>query len=186
VRVRGLGLRTSGTGVIAKALPLLLIVASGGSAAVVHGYGARTARPALRRRANPVQRENRMPGSKSWSLDQTAPPRTIEGFASEVSVLPGQKVHLHISTAPAARYRIVLYRLGWYHGDGARIFACISDCASDRHEKARLQPHPRPGKRSHSSRLAGHFRFPRSAVSGYCLAKLELEWPRSRQSHLCR
>ena len=54
------------------------------------------------------------------------PPRRIEGFASEVSLLPGQKVHLHVSTAPAARYRIELYRLGWYHGAGARILACIA------------------------------------------------------------
>ena len=150
---------------------LLLVFVSGGSAAVVRGYGA-----------NPVQRENRLPGSRSWSLDQTAPPPRIEGFASEVSVLPGQRAHFHVSTAPAARYRIVLYRLGWYHGDGARIVACIPGCESLRQGKARLQPHPAPG--SGLTRAAwpvtDTYRFSRRAVSGYFLAKLELKSGRAR------
>ncbi len=147
----------------------------------MRGYGAPSGM-ALPRRQNPVQRENRLSGSKSWSLDQTAPPRSVEGFASEVSVLPGQRVHFHVSTAPAARYRIVLYRLGWYRGAGARIFACIPGCASDRHGKARLQPHPDPasGLTRAAWPVTDTFRFPRSAVSGYFLAKLELTSGRDR------
>jgi hypothetical protein len=91
---------------------LLLIFMSGGSRAIARGYGAMTVEKALG--ANPPQRENRRAGSRSWSLDETAKPyKRIEGFTSEVSVRPGQQVHFHVSTAPAARYRIVLYRLGW-------------------------------------------------------------------------
>jgi hypothetical protein len=136
----------------------------------------------LPRGRNPVQRENRLPGSRSWSLDQTAPPPRIEGFASEVSVLPGQKVHFHVSTAPAARYRIVLYRLGWYQGDGARIVACIPGCKSVRQGKARLQPHPDPatGLARAAWPVTDTYRFSRRAVSGYFLAKLELESGRAR------
>jgi hypothetical protein len=99
-----------------------------------------------------------------------------------VSVLPGQKVHFHVSTAPAARYRIVLYRLGWYQGDGARIVACIPGCKSVRQGKARRQPHPAP--RSGLTRAAwpvtDTYRFSRRAVSGYFLAKLELKSGRGR------
>jgi hypothetical protein len=159
--------------VVARAVAVLLVFASGGSAAVVRGAPVRTALP---RGANPIKRENRLSGSKSWSLDQSAPLRRLEGFASEVSVVPGQRVHFHISTAPAARYRIVLYRLGWYHGDGARIFACIPGCHRDRQGKERLQPRPAPGTgliRAHWP-VTDTFRFPRGAVSGYFLAKLEL------------
>jgi hypothetical protein len=99
-----------------------------------------------------------------------------------VSVLPGQRVHFHISTAPAARYRIVLYRLGWYRGAGARIFACIPRCDGDRQGKVRVQP--RPDIASGLARAAwpvtDTFRFPPSAVSGYFLAKLELTRGRDR------
>jgi hypothetical protein len=159
-----------------RAVVLILFLAISGSGAVVRGYGARTARRTPLRRANPVQRENRLPGSRSWSLDQSAPPRAIEGFASEVSVLPGEKVHFHVSTAPAARYRIVLYRLGWYHGAGARVLGCIPGCTRDRQGKAQLQPQPDPvsGLTSAAWPVTDTFRFPQSAVSGYVLAKLQL------------
>jgi hypothetical protein len=154
---------------------LLLVVLGSGSAATMPVYGA-PARTTLPKQGNPVQRENRRAGSKSWSLDQTAPPRRIEGYASEVSVLPGQKVHFHVSTTPVARYRIVLYRLGWYQGAGARIIACIPSCTSDRPGIARLQPRPDPATGLTRARwpVTGTFRFPRSTVSGYFLAKLEL------------
>jgi N,N-dimethylformamidase beta subunit-like, C-terminal len=172
--MKGSAVGASGRGVVTKAIVLLLIFAPGGGAAA--GYGARPAGPALPRGANPVQRENRKAGSASWSLDQTAPPRTIEGFASEVSVLPGQKVHFHISTAPTARYRIVLYRLGWYHGAGAHIVACIPGCKSDRQGKAGTQPRPAQGSGLIRAAwpVTDTYRFSRRAVSGYFLAKLEL------------
>jgi len=155
---------------------LLLVVVGGVSAAVLGGYGARASSTPLSRAANPVQQENRRPGSNSWSLNQTAPPRRIEGFASEVSVLPGQKVHFHISTAPAARYRIVLYRLGWYRGAGARIVACIPGCHRDRKGEARRHRRPAPGSGLVRAGwpVTDTFRFPRQAVSGYYLARLVL------------
>jgi len=132
----------------------------------------------LRRGANPIQRENRRAGSRSWSLDETAKPYTrIEGFASEVSVLPGHSVHLHVSTAPAARYRIEFYRLGWYHGAGARLLACIpAGCHRDRQGEARPYPQPAPGTGFARAAwpVTDTFRFPRSTVSGYVLARLVL------------
>jgi hypothetical protein len=161
---------------------LMLVVVVSGSGAAVGGSGARAAGTTAHRRANPVVRENRLPGSRSWSLGQTAPPGAIEGFASEVSVLPGQRVHFHVSTAPAARYRVVLYRLGWYHGAGGRVLACIPGCKKDRQGMARLQPHPDPatGLTRAAWPVTDTFRVPRSAVSGYFLAKLLLTSGRDR------
>ena len=166
----------------AQSLVLLLVFATGGSAAVVGAYGARASETPMSQAANPVERENLRSGSASWSLDQTAPPGRIEGFASEVSVLPGQKVHFHVSTSPSARYRIVLYRLGWYRGAGARIFACVPGCYKDRKGKARRHPRPARGTGLIRARwpVTDTFRFPRSAVSGYFLAKLELTSGRAR------
>jgi hypothetical protein len=161
---------------------LLFVLVTAGSGAVVGAHGARASETPLSNKANPVRRENLRHGSTSWSLDQTGGPRRIEGYASEVSVLPGQKVHLHVSTAPAARYRIVLYRLGWYRGAGARIFACIPGCNKDRKGKARAHPRPARGTGLARARwpVTDTFRFPRSAVSGYFLAKFELTRGRAR------
>ena len=41
------------------------------------------------------------------------------GYAREVSVLPGQMVHFHLSTTPSAPYQTFIYRLGWYVGEAA-------------------------------------------------------------------
>jgi hypothetical protein len=170
--------------VTAGSFVLLLVVASSGGAAIVRGYGAMTAATALPQGVNPVQKENRRAGSNSWSLDETAVPhQRIEGFASEVSLLPGQTVHFHISTAPAARYRIELYRLGWYRGTGARFIACIpAGCHRDHKGKARRYPRPSPktGLVRVAWPVTDTFRFPRSAVSGYFLARLVLTSGRAR------
>jgi hypothetical protein len=154
----------------------MLVVAISSSGAVVGGSRASVAGASARRPANPVVRENRLRGSSSWSRGQTAPPGAIEGFASEVSVLPGQRVHFHVSTAPAARYRIVLYRLGWYNGAGGRVLACIPGCKRDRQGRARPQPHPDPatGLTRAAWPITDTVRIPRRAVSGYFLAKLQL------------
>ena len=148
----------------------------------MRAHEARASLSPLAPTANPIERENLRAGSTSWSLDQTGGPRRIAGYASEVSVLPGQKVHFHISTSPAARYRIVLYRLGWYRGAGARIVACIPGCYKDRKGKARPYPRPARGTGLVQARwpVTDTFRFPRSAVSGYFLVKLELTRGRAR------
>lgn len=168
----------------ARSLALLVVFASVGSAAVVRGHDGMTAVRALPHAANPVQKENRRAGSRSWSLDETAKPhKRIEGFASEVSVLPGQTVHLHISTAPAARYRIELYRLGWYRGAGARFLACIpADCHRDQQGKARRYPRTAPstGFARATWPVTNTFRLPRNTVSGYVLARLVLTRGRAR------
>jgi len=76
----------------------------------------------------------------------------------------------------------VLYRLGWYHGAGARVLACIPGCKKDRQGMARLQPHPDPatGLTRAAWPVTDTFRVPRSAVSGYFLAKLQLTSGRDR------
>ena len=69
-------------------------------------------------------------------LPPTYPPTRIEGYASETSVLPGESVRFHVSTGEGDRYRIEVYRLGWYGGRGARLLACLPVCGSDREGRA--------------------------------------------------
>jgi N,N-dimethylformamidase beta subunit-like, C-terminal len=82
---------------------------------------------------NPVQSENALGGTQpsAW-LQPAVPPTSIEGWASEGSVLPGEQVHLHVSTRDGDRYTVELYRLGWYGGPGARLVNCVASCGGDK------------------------------------------------------
>ena len=104
---------------------VLIAVAVG----MLAGLGGKVvaARP---RALNPVQLENLLPGTTAWRLPQS-PGRSIEGYASEVSVAPGGALHLHVSTEPAARYRVEVFRVGWYGGAGGRLVACSPGCQGD-------------------------------------------------------
>ena len=69
--------------------------------------------------ADSVPVENRNAGSPGWELTRPATAGEIEGYASSVSVLPGQALSLHVSTR-SPRFDVQIYRLGWYEGAGAR------------------------------------------------------------------
>jgi hypothetical protein len=87
--------------------------------------------------------ENQLPGTPGWDLPQAAVPTlaqtwagqvaSIDGYAGRSSVAPGETLDLHVGVAAAGmRYRVQVYRLGWYAGVGARQIACLPACAGDR------------------------------------------------------
>jgi hypothetical protein len=130
---------------------------------------------AARSAPNPIQRENSLPGSPGWRLPR-AMPGAIEGYASQVSVVAGNELDLHVSTGPPARYRVEVYRVGWYAGAGARRVACSPACGTD--EPGTAQPAP-PFDTSTGYLNAGWPITDRLAVgpgwtSGYYLAELVL------------
>lgn len=88
--------------------------------------------------ATPVQLENARPGSAGWQVADAG--GAVEAYASEVSTTPGGLIHLHVSTNPAASYRLAVYRLGWYGGVGARRVFCGTPCRKQR----RGSPMPAP------------------------------------------
>jgi hypothetical protein len=126
-------------------------------------------------RLNPVQLENAQPGTAGWRVPR-APDHAIEGYASEVSVAPGGSLDLHVATAPAASYRVELYRLGWYGGAGGRLVACLpASCTGD--EAGRAQPVPTPDPTGYLDAgwvVTDSVRVPSTWVSGYYLAVLRL------------
>jgi hypothetical protein len=63
--------------------------------------------------------ENNLSGSASWQIAGVTKTGYIEGFADLNYAADGQQVDLYVSTT-AARFRVVAYRMGWYHGAGAR------------------------------------------------------------------
>src|SRR5690606_34569969 len=69
---------------------------------------------------NKIALENMKQGNpqSEWGLDG-AGDTNIQGFASEISINIGQTIDFKIAT-DSTNYRIDIYRLGYYGGDGAR------------------------------------------------------------------
>ena len=124
--------------------------------------------------ANPIPAENARAGTTGWkALSLT---RAIEGYASEVSVRPGETVHFHVSTNPPELYHIHVYRLGWYGGAGGREVACIPAACG---QVAQGKAYPVPGPDANGKVDAGwpvtdELKIPENRVSGYYLARFEL------------
>ncbi len=91
--------------------------------------------------ANAIVTENLKHGTPGW-LGAQVTDRGAEVYASQTDAVPGNKVQLHVSTTPAASYRVLVYRLGWYHGIGGRLVACLPSCTGS--EPGAAQPVPAP------------------------------------------
>src|SRR5690348_541152 len=91
---------------------------------------------AAARPPNPIQVENALPGNPDWQAH--AGGGDVSLYASQIGVAPGEEVDLHVSTAN--RYRLDVYRMGWYGGAGARRVACVPACDTD--EQGAAQPTP--------------------------------------------
>jgi N,N-dimethylformamidase beta subunit-like protein len=83
------------------------------------GRGAAVHRPGRGALVFPAA-ENLRRGTRDWRITNLGRPHAIEGFASRVSVLPGQSFRLYVSTTAAA-FGVKAYRMGWYRGDRARL-----------------------------------------------------------------
>ncbi|MFJ2029274.1 N,N-dimethylformamidase beta subunit family domain-containing protein [Streptosporangium sp. NPDC087985] len=68
---------------------------------------------------NAVVAENARAGDPRWRVRDLGAAHEIEGFADRVSVLPGERFRLYVSTT-ARRYTARAFRMGWYGGAGAR------------------------------------------------------------------
>jgi hypothetical protein len=123
--------------------------------------------------SNPIVRENGLPGTLGWTI-AGAVGRAIEGYA-EPSVVPGGVVHFHVSAFPAARYRVRIYRLGWYGGVGARLVWCLPSCAGDELARARSIPAPDAnGEVRADWPVSDTLQVPAGWVSGYYVAQFML------------
>jgi hypothetical protein len=81
---------------------------------------------------NAIRAENALPGTTSWELTKPARNGEIEGYAWQVSALPGQTITVSVSTT-SAHFSAAVYRLGWYQGTGARQVASVATLAGHRY-----------------------------------------------------
>src|SRR3954468_18547353 len=135
--------------------------------------------------SNAVVVENCQTGSPPSEWDVTGVgDKTIQGFATDMSVNRGATVSFKVST-PATSYRIDIYRMGYYGGDGARKVATISPSAT--------LPQTQPQCLTNASGLvdcgnwgaSASWAGPASAVSGIYFAHLvRTDVPSSEGSHV--
>jgi hypothetical protein len=122
--------------------------------------------------ANQISVENALPGDPHW-LRPLAPETSVDVYASQVSVSPGGTLQLHVSAAAGTRYDVLVYRLGWYQGSGARLEGCVPACGGSRTGQRYPVPAPDPstGFLDAGWPVTDSFQIPASAVSGYYLAE---------------
>ncbi len=99
----------------------------------------------------------------------------IQGFATEISTNVGQTVNFKIAT-DSTHYRLDIYRLGYYGGDGARKVATIDKSLTT----AQIQPHPIVDMSlglidCGNWSVSASWTIPADAVSGVYFAKLVRE-----------
>ena len=79
---------------------------------------------------NAIEAENCLAGNPPSEWDVSgAGDSSIQGFATDISVNQGQVIQFKVKTT-ASSYRLDIYRLGYYGGNGARKVATVSPSAS--------------------------------------------------------
>jgi hypothetical protein len=79
------------------------------------------------RKRNSIQQENRRDGARDWQLTRVRVDGSgyrspwVEGYCSKQSVRAGETIDIMVSTNPARRFRIEIFRMGYYGGRGARL-----------------------------------------------------------------
>lgn len=135
--------------------------------------------------ASAIVCENSLPGAPASEWDVLDPDPSIEGFTTDISVDQGGQVQFKIRTS-STNYRIDIYRLGYYGGQGARKVATIQPSAS--------LPQSQPACLSQSATglidcgnwaTSATWNVPVSVVSGIYIAKLVREDPEDgRANHV--
>ncbi|HKE75400.1 MAG TPA: N,N-dimethylformamidase beta subunit family domain-containing protein, partial [Acidimicrobiales bacterium] len=103
----------------------------------------------------------------------------IEGFATDISVNAGQTIQFKVKTA-SNNYRIRIYRMGWYQGNGARQVADIAPSVP----LPQTQPNPLTGNVDENGvptvlvdcgnwAVSASWTVPANAVSGVYVANFD-------------
>lgn len=81
--------------------------------------------------SNVVRDENTKPGALDWQLTRVRIDKSserspwIEGYCSKQSVLAGESIGIMVSTDPPSKFRIEIFRTGYYGGRGARLMRTL-------------------------------------------------------------
>jgi len=150
-------------------VPLLLFVVLG----ITSFVGTETA-PAQQR--NPIATENEKPGARDWQLtrvrlDKSRGFRTslIEGYCSHQSVEAGDTLKIMVSTKPAAKFNIEIFRTGYYGGAGARLMTTLGPFEGTTQE---TPPVGEKRLRECKWKASAELKIPKDWLSGVYLGRL--------------
>jgi hypothetical protein len=130
------------------------------------------ATPAQATCANPIACENQLPGTPQSVWDVTQPSTTIQGFADPFSVNVGGSINFKIQT-PATSYKVDLYRMGYYGGDGARLVTSLTPNISVSQSQPTCNTNTVTGLVDCGNwGVSATWRVPTSAVSGVYFARI--------------
>ncbi|WP_425292890.1 DUF4082 domain-containing protein [Kaistia soli] len=125
---------------------------------------------------NKITIENAKQGTprSEWAVDGDGD-ASIQGFATEISTNIGGTVDFKIAT-DSTHYRLDIYRMGYYGGDGARKVATVDKSLTS----AQVQPHPIVDMSkglidAGNWSVSASWQIPSDAVSGVYFAKLVRE-----------
>src|SRR5258708_35837626 len=99
------------------------------------------AAPAQAACANPIVCENQLPGTPQSVWDVSSYSTTIQGFADPFSVNIGNSINFKIKSS-ASSYKIDIYRMGYYGGDGARLITSLTPNSSGSQSQPASAPTP--------------------------------------------
>ncbi len=134
--------------------------------------------------ANEVVAENCLPGSPQSEWDvQGLGSTTIQGFATDISVDQGQTVRFKVDTT-AADYRLDIYRMGWYGGNGARRVATVQPSAPSGFQPNCMSQASTGLIDCGNWSVSAQWVVPSTAVSGVYFAKLVREDLTPGASHI--
>ncbi|RFC68498.1 MULTISPECIES: DUF4082 domain-containing protein [Mesorhizobium] len=161
---------TSASATIAPRTTSLNTLSAPAAAPAAAGLTALAATP------NKIVLENQKQGNpqSEWAVQGDGDP-SIQGFATQISTNVGGTVDFKIAT-DSKDYRIEIYRMGYYGGDGARKVATIDKNLTT----AQVQPHPivdyTTGLIDCSNwSVSASWAIPSDATSGIYFAKLVRE-----------
>jgi hypothetical protein len=123
-----------------------------------------------------IARENRQAGARDWQLTRVRTGQAqgyrssvIEGYCSHQSVEAGDTLRFHVSTQPARRFLIDIFRMGYYGGAGARRMTQLGPLAG--------KPQPEPPEEARRLRQcrwepSAELKIPGDWPSGVYLGRL--------------
>lgn len=120
-------------------------LASGGAVA---GRPAPASASTEEARSNPIVVENQREGALDWQLTRVRVDSGqfrspwIEGYCSKQSVAAGEDIDIFVSSNPARKFRLEIFRMGYYGGRGARLVKTIDELPGI------TQPTPKPGEKN--------------------------------------
>ena len=122
---------------------------------------------------NAIVLENALPGTPSSQWDISgAGDTSIQGYATDISVNQGGTINFKIST-PASAYRIDIYRLGYYQGNGARYITTVMPSAHLPQSQPAPITDPSTGLIDYGNwAVSASWQVPTNATSGLYIARL--------------